>query len=83
MIPAPRPFVNAPTGAAGFLPASSAVTLVKARHQLWDLFDNPVGYRTSLGKMLHILPFLSGCCSETEVSEQLYGRLGSGGGNGF
>jgi hypothetical protein len=37
-----------------------------------DLFDNPVGYRTSLGKMLRILLFFSGNCSETEVSEQLY-----------
>jgi hypothetical protein len=36
-----------------------------------DLFDNPVGYRTSLGKMLRILMFFSGNCSETEVSEQL------------
>jgi hypothetical protein len=36
-----------------------------------DLFNNPVGYLTSLGKMLRILLFLSGCCSETEVSEQL------------
>jgi hypothetical protein len=32
-----------------------------------DLFDNPVGYLTSLA-------FFSGICSETEVSEQLYYR---------
>jgi hypothetical protein len=25
--------------------------------------------------MLHILPFLSGCCSKTEVSEQLYSNF--------
>jgi hypothetical protein len=37
-----------------------------------DLFNNPVGYFTSLGKMLRILLFFSGICSETEVSEQLY-----------
>jgi hypothetical protein len=42
-----------------------------------DLFNNPVGYRTSLGKMLRLLLFLSSCCRtfgspETEVSEQLY-----------
>jgi hypothetical protein len=37
-----------------------------------DLFDNPVGYPASPGKMLRILQFLSGCCSETEVSEQPY-----------
>jgi hypothetical protein len=37
-----------------------------------DLFNNPVGYRTSLGKMLRILLFFSGCCSKTEVFEQLY-----------
>jgi hypothetical protein len=37
-----------------------------------DLFDNPVGYLTSLGKMLRILLFFSGNCSETEVSKQLY-----------
>jgi hypothetical protein len=41
-------------------------------HNILDLFNNPVGYRTSLGKMRSILLFLSGCCSETEVSEQLY-----------
>jgi hypothetical protein len=39
---------------------------------LLDLFNNPVGYFTSLGKMLRILLFFSGICSETEVSEQLY-----------
>jgi hypothetical protein len=37
-----------------------------------DLFNNPVGYRTSLGKMLRILLFLSGCCLKTEVFKQLY-----------
>jgi IS5 family transposase len=36
-----------------------------------DLFANPVGYRTSLGKMHCILLLFSGNCSETEVSEQL------------
>jgi hypothetical protein len=40
-----------------------------------DLFNNPVGYFTSLGKMLRILLFFSGICSETEVSEQLYYSL--------
>jgi hypothetical protein len=37
-----------------------------------DLFDNPVGYRTSLSKMHCILLVFTGICSETEVSEQLY-----------
>ncbi|MDR3356041.1 MAG: transposase [Spirochaetaceae bacterium] len=45
-------------------------TLSKDPRNSIDLFDNPVGYRTSLGKMLRILLFLSGCCSETSVSEQ-------------
>jgi hypothetical protein len=44
------------------------------QHQisLLDLFNNPVGYRTSPGKMLCILLFLSGCCLKTEVIKQLY-----------
>jgi hypothetical protein len=37
-----------------------------------DLFNNPIGYRTSPCKMLRILMFFSGSCSETSVSEQLY-----------
>jgi hypothetical protein len=37
-----------------------------------DLFNNPVGYFTSLGKMLRILLFSSGCCLKTEVFKQLY-----------
>ncbi|MDR0722443.1 MAG: hypothetical protein LBF75_06570, partial [Treponema sp.] len=37
-----------------------------------DLFNNPVGYRTSLAKCSAFCCFLSGSCSETEVSEQLY-----------
>jgi hypothetical protein len=37
-----------------------------------DLFDNPVGYLTSLGKMLCILLFFSDCCLKTEVFKQLY-----------
>jgi hypothetical protein len=36
-----------------------------------DLFANPVGYRTSLGKMHCSLLVFTGICSETEVSEQL------------
>ena len=40
--------------------------------EILDLFDNPVGCRTSLRKILRILLFYSGSCSETEVSEQLY-----------
>jgi hypothetical protein len=39
-----------------------------------DLFNNPIGYRTSPGKMLCILLFLSGCCLKTEVIKQLYYR---------
>ncbi|MDR3355878.1 MAG: hypothetical protein LBO04_01675 [Spirochaetaceae bacterium] len=44
---------------------------------IMDLFDNPVGYLTSLPKNTDFwqnpcfLLILSGCCSETEVSEQL------------
>jgi hypothetical protein len=44
-----------------------------------DLFENPVGSRTSLQKKrgflnkIHVFyRFLSGSCSETEVTEQLY-----------
>jgi hypothetical protein len=37
-----------------------------------DLFNNPVGYRTSPCKMLCILLFFSGCCLKTEVFKQLY-----------
>jgi hypothetical protein len=49
-----------------------------------DLFDNPVGYlpakgwfqvsqkNTDFGQNPCFLLFLSGGCSETEVSEQLY-----------
>jgi hypothetical protein len=43
-----------------------------AHETLLDLFNNPVGYFTSLGKMLRILLFLSGCCLKTEVFKQLY-----------
>jgi hypothetical protein len=39
---------------------------------LLDLFNNPVGYRTSLAKCSAFCCFLSGSCSETEVSEELY-----------
>jgi hypothetical protein len=39
--------------------------------KILDLFNNPVGYRTSPGKMLRILLFLSGCCLKTEVFKQL------------
>jgi hypothetical protein len=36
-----------------------------------DLFNNPVGYRTSPCKMLCILLFFSGCCLKTSVFKQL------------
>ena len=43
---------------------------------LLDLFGNPIGFPHKSRKMtnqrLAILLFLSGSCSETEVSEQLY-----------
>jgi hypothetical protein len=41
------------------------------KYQAVDLFNNPVGYRTSLAKYSAFCCFLSGSCSETEVSEQL------------
>jgi hypothetical protein len=41
---------------------------------IMDLFNNPVGYLTSLGKMLRILLFCSGCCLKTEVFKQLYSK---------
>jgi hypothetical protein len=37
-----------------------------------DLFNNPVGYRTSPCKMLRILLLFSGSCLKTEVFKQLY-----------
>jgi hypothetical protein len=37
-----------------------------------DLFNNPIGDRTSPGKMLCILLVLCGCCLKTEVIKQLY-----------
>jgi hypothetical protein len=36
------------------------------------LVQEPGWFSNKSRKMLCILPFLSGCCSETEVSEQLF-----------
>jgi alginate O-acetyltransferase complex protein AlgI len=36
---------------------------------IFDLFNNPIGYRTSLAKCSAFCCFLSGSYSETEVSE--------------
>jgi hypothetical protein len=52
--------------------ALNVVSAIIEKIKSLDLFNNPVGYFTSLGKMLRILLFFSGICSETEVSEQLY-----------
>jgi hypothetical protein len=39
------------------------------------LVQEPGWFSNKSCKMLRILPFLSGCCSETEVSEQLYWKM--------
>jgi hypothetical protein len=58
-------------GIAGFF-ADENFHAANDMGKVLDLFNNPVGYLTSPGKMLCILLFLSGCCLKTEVFKQLY-----------
>jgi hypothetical protein len=63
-------------GAAVFV-IFAIIILLSLDAKILDLFNNPVGYFVNLRlackscKMFPILLFFSGCCSETEVSEQL------------